>query len=703
MEQISYPLGLINWSGTKKGGVRQPFQEDSGRPLRKQLKTPLVKRLESWVKGIVAGDPGLPRAILLVGGPGNGKTDAVEGCIQSFDSEICAGGELYSAFAQQYEVEPGILPPRRSEVQFPGISSNDSGITPVIRLVQDATEKDSAIHGASAESLLLSELREILDGTFKGIYICCVNRGILANTASLANRENDTEMTYFLNRVVEAASGGPSAPSCWPLDNKEVALWPMDVESLVSSTANGEKKTVAHEILDSALEDEKWQPFCENKKVCPFCQNKILLSKPKARDNLIKFLHYYELSSGKRWTFRDLYSLVSYILIGDPSTLSVGGKTNPCGWTAKQLQLIAKNDKSPACARAPYLLASKLYHHRLFSNWPRLTTGKHYKARKAVLADKGPKSEELSEGFTLAQQHFQAIKSLANSGEHNSISELLTTDFTASLDPALLHGEHVLFSKSENGSDVTVNLLEEHFSLSVKDGLELVKRRLTSSESTLLERLAKADEALFDHHYSLKVSKHARLLQASIRQFAARFTKRSLGLRYGIPKDPDLFQGYAELYGSNSRDKKVERLVRKLVNENDKSFKIPLSTTFGQPIAHRDRNISLVVNRIRAKLEKFPGDESRPAERNPYIKVHNRHIPVTFSLYKALGEIEEGLDEASLPQEVFALINEVKSITAGQVAKDDKFIDGSVELEIGQEKYTLEIDDSIQFLDEYDD
>lgn len=74
--ELLYPEGLINWSGAKKGGVRQPFQEDSGRPVKEQLTTPLVEKLSSWVQSILAGVPGTPSAVLLVGGPGNGKTDA---------------------------------------------------------------------------------------------------------------------------------------------------------------------------------------------------------------------------------------------------------------------------------------------------------------------------------------------------------------------------------------------------------------------------------------------------------------------------------------------------------------------------------------------------------------------------------------------------------------------------------------------------
>ena len=92
--ELLYPEGLINWSGAKKGGVRQPFQKESGRPVKEQLTTPLVEKLSGWVESVIAGIPGTPSAVLLVGGPGNGKTDAVEGAIETFDRLSLAGGQL---------------------------------------------------------------------------------------------------------------------------------------------------------------------------------------------------------------------------------------------------------------------------------------------------------------------------------------------------------------------------------------------------------------------------------------------------------------------------------------------------------------------------------------------------------------------------------------------------------------------------------
>ena len=697
MKVDSYPVGLIPWSGSKKGGVRQPFQQDSGRPLNEQLVTPLVKKLSDWAASVTKGKEETPTAVLLVGGPGNGKTDSVEGVIEAFDRLIGANGKLLVKFSDLYKTGESALPPRQAEVTFEDLLPNNSNIDPVIRLVQDATEKDPARPDETAESLLLEELREILTGQYRGIYLCCVNRGILANTLALATQRNDDAMASFLSKVISAASGGVNAPACWPLEESNVALWPMDVESLVAPDADKNMDSVAHQILEKALADEKWQPACDNKADCPFCQNKALLSKAKARNNLIKLLYYYELASGKRWTFRDIYSLISYLLIGDPGSLVIDGKAySPCGWTAKLLQLESNGPRTPTGARARYLLTSRLYHHRLFSNWPRLASKEHMKALREVVSNSKTPSPLEDDALHLVKGHFTALKKLAER-EHNAISDLLSGDFSNYLDPALMHGELELFDDKQTDEAVTVNELEEHFSLSIEDGMNLVYSRLTTIERKLLKQLISTDESLHGYAHPAKASKHTRLLQSSLRQFAARLVKRSLGLRYGVCKDSGLFIDYAELYQDDSRYEDVEDLVEQLVNEDRRFFKIPLSTTFGQPVAHRNRDVSLQVTSVKTSVEIFSGDESRPAGRSPFIKVHQRYVPVTFGLYKALAEIEEGLAPASLSQEVFALIDEVKSITAGQIARDKHFVNGNIELTIGMETHLLKVGKTIRF------
>ncbi len=692
-----YPLAFINWAGAKHGGVRNPFKKNSGRPAGKKIETPLTTKLHSWVTELISDNSdNTPRAILLVGGPGNGKTDAVEGCIEDFDKAINAKGALTERFAAEYADQADDLPSRKSIVEFPDLWVSKTGIKSEIHLVQDATAKGAGQNDASPEMLLNDELESILNGKFKGIYICCINRGILANASSLAHKENNSPLINLINELVKAASGGPSAPDCWPLNGGKIAIWPMDVESLVSP-APDKSDTVMHQILAQAFKDELWQPACVNSAVCPFCQNKLLLSDKDAQSNLVKLLHFYELCAGKRWTFRDLYSLVSYLLLGDQGERIIGKKLySPCEWTAKQLEIVSKEREDINYAKAPYLMMSKLYHHRLFSLWPKLNKGEHRKAKLSVF--KKTKSNELHKERTSALSHFKALANLSTD-DSSSIKKILTESFSLHLDPALLSGDVTFFESTVNNQKIAVTamIIDERFGLSIKDGLKLVTRRIPEIEKRILKNLTLADEFLMEHNHSPLLSNQVRFLQASIRQFASRLVKRSLGVKYGLCKHVDTLVDYSKFHDDKKQIKNTERQIRGLINENG-NFSIPLSTTFGQPVAHRDRDISLLVTEIKPRMIKLYKGVAKPKEHLPYISIHKeRCLPVTFNLFKSLREIEKGLNEASLPEDIFAMLDEVKSIVAGHIIRDVDFLDISATIKIGSKKYEFDTDDELTF------
>jgi len=695
-----YPVAFLNWAGSKQGGVRNPFKKNSGRPAGKKIETPLTIKLKNWVGEIVNNNSeDTPRAILLIGGPGNGKTDAVEGCIEDFDKAIKADGVLTGRFAKQYEILEGTLPPRKSIVNFSDLWEPKFGIKPEIHLVQDATEKDTEQNQTNPEKLLNNELINILNGEFKGIYICCINRGVLANASSLAHKENNKPLIKLINELVKAASGGPLAPDSWPLEGQEIAIWPMDVESLVSP-ASGESVAVMHQILHQALRDKLWQPPCDNHSVCPFCQNKLLLEEKEAQNNLVKLLHFYELCAGKRWTFRDLYSLVSYLFIGDQEELMIGKKLySPCEWTAKQLEVISKEREDLSFAKAPYLMMSKLYHHRLFSLWPKLNKGDHRTAKLAVLNK--PKSSEHYKEYCSASNHFKALANLTNN-DSNSIRKILSESFSHYLDPALLSGDVTFFEKNVNNEkiNVTADFIDERFGLSISDGLKLVSRRLPELDKRILKNLILADEFLMEHNHSPLLSNQVRFLQASIRQFSSRLVKRSLGVKYGLCKSVKALSDYSKFHDDKKQIKNTERQIRGLINEHG-HFSIPLSTTFGQPVAHRDRDISLLVSEIKPKMVKFYDGLSKPKEYLPYISIHKkRYLPVTFNLFKSLREIEKGLNEASLPEEIFAMLDEVKSIIAGEIVRDEDYLDLSAKIKIGSKEFEIDTDEDLAFIGE---
>src|ERR1700732_4362919 len=80
-----FPSGLLDWAGHRGGGVRRLFDPSSGRPGEAVFETNLLSRLREWARRIATAEQGTPRVVLLVGAPGNGKTEAVEATIGELD------------------------------------------------------------------------------------------------------------------------------------------------------------------------------------------------------------------------------------------------------------------------------------------------------------------------------------------------------------------------------------------------------------------------------------------------------------------------------------------------------------------------------------------------------------------------------------------------------------------------------------------
>jgi hypothetical protein len=687
--QTLYPAGLLRWAGHRDGGVRKPFRSDSGRPTGSRITTPLVARLQSWVTDLLANTATTPRTVLLVGGPGNGKTDAIETCIEFLDAGLKADGNLVRAFAESFDVPEGQLPPRKVVVELTKLGINlPAHLHQSITLVQDATEGDPA-QDRPAEHLLLEELGDRLDSQRSGIYLCCVNRGILAHAATVAQESiREDNAAELLNKITAAVTSGPTSPRCWPLAGFEhFAVWPMDVESLVDETIAEDGQTVAHQIFAAALDQTKWNPACEAGTRCPFCQNRELLSHPDAVTALVKLLRYYELASGKRWTFRDLFSLIPHLLVGDYSELEVRGRqVTPCEWSAYQNQLIrASQTSDPSKYRAPYLLVSRLYHHRLFPRWPGLDRGQNRKAKSALHVD------SFTPGLERARDFFRYLSHAANQSGDNSgeIVGRVRGSLGELLDPALAPGDRTLFSRGDQ--DITIDQVEERFSLSVREGLSFVSNRLEQLERDLLAQLAEADESLVEENFPRIKAHHAKLLQNSLRQFCARLVKRSIGVKKAVCRDSDYFQSYERALRDSRELSDVRRQLKKLLHDDRNQFRASLVTTFGQPVAQRSRDIVLLTPAVSVR-EMHPTETSgRPAEPIPYLRVDSHVVPLTFSLFKALREVVAGLHDASLPAEIFALLNGIKSLVSGHLVRNASILDEESRIELGNSGQFVEI------------
>lgn len=679
-----FPAGLMRWAGQRDGGVRKPFESDSGRPAGKQFKTPVVTRLRGWVDALVTDGAPVPRAILLVGGPGNGKTDAVEGCIGYLDERLGAGGSLISAFSEAFDVADDQLPPRKVVVDLARLPCRvPSGLNTSLALVQDATQGEPGL-GRRAEELLLTELDELLDEGNSHLYLCCVNRGILANAAAqAAERGHHGEALALLERVTEAVTSGPPARACWPLEDfPRFAAWPMDVESLVTAPRQHESDTVLHGILRAALDADRWGACVHDLGPrCPFCRNRILLSDERRLDALVRVLRYYELATGQRWTFRDLYSLVAYLLVGERDELKVKGKLlDPCEWAAWQLDQAGSGRKgSPEQTDAPYFLVSRLYHHRLFPRWPTLARGTYLDARKRIF-----KAATSNEGLDLANGFFRyATKAgMVSARAAGNVPERVRGPLARYLDPAQCAGLVTLFEKG--GNKQTVADVETCFNQSVDAGARFVDSQVEPLERDVFKLLSLVDDALSEDRFGSLDSRHAQLLQSAVRQFACRLAKRSLGSRYGACKDIGHLQAYEIVCDDVSTLNDVRKQLRRLLNDGAGRFKAGLATTFGQPVALRARDVAVHLNTsVSIKEWSKQVADDRPVESLPYLLVGNHYVPLTFGFFKAMRDVVSGMHQASLPAEIYSLLDRVKATVAGTMVRDSDLLDEEAVIVLG--------------------
>src|SRR5689334_20626736 len=89
-----FPARLLDWAGHRSGGVRRLFDVQSGRPSGNVIQTGLLARVHAWVQLLATDTAKTPRAIFLVGGPGNGKTEAVETIVIELDRALGLQGQL---------------------------------------------------------------------------------------------------------------------------------------------------------------------------------------------------------------------------------------------------------------------------------------------------------------------------------------------------------------------------------------------------------------------------------------------------------------------------------------------------------------------------------------------------------------------------------------------------------------------------------
>ena len=661
--QPPFPRALVDWAGNHAGGVKRLFDSHSGRPAKDLLKTNLLGRLENWADSIADGDPTCPRVVLLVGGPGNGKTEAIESTIRWLDASLQCDGRLVGELARSFHRIGGI----------PRVVTADAGILSRtqrelrLSIVQDATVTVGR-EGVSAASLLIEELDCFVGKDGPDVYLCCVNRGVLDDALIHALDNGLDAPRKVLETITGAVSLASDAPSCWPLAGfSGVAVWPMDAESLLVPPSS-ELTSPAETLVRQATESSAWPGYgaCPAGQKCPFCYSQSLLSREGPRNALLQVLRWNELGSGKRWSFRDLFSLMSYLLAGHiPTRNEQHG--DPCSWAAKLIELDASlsNGRRPTkqAKTAAFRLATSSYQHALFHRWDR-EVSLHL---RRDIKELGLEEDTTLNGFQQFLQDRRAPYLPA------TIAPLLE-GLVDLLDPALASPDSQVAISAT--STIMLRDVDIRFSRSIRVGVEFIREYhvLSTMELDLLKKLAQADELLSRPEVRRKRPAAASRVQQLLRDFAGRLVRRSICVRSSVVPDASILAAFRTVV----EDEKQHRLyevadqVERLLN-NGADFEVSLTTTFGQPLPPAQRQATLVVpsQHVGVPLRRSSG---RPQSPICFLEVGTgvsaQSIALTYELFKAVKELERGLSPASLPRTVVALLDTTRARLAGPIVRD---------------------------------
>ncbi|MBZ0093999.1 MAG: hypothetical protein K8H75_01275 [Sulfuricella sp.] len=543
--------------------------------------------------------------------------------------------------------------------------------------------------GKSPAKLLIEELCDALDGHDSKVYLCCVNRGILDDAMIHALENNLGTPQLLLETITRAVSLAPDAPSCWPLEGFEsIAVWPMDAESLLVRTDDGGPPPAAT-LLGQVIAAQHWpEPgSCAAGDKCPFCGSRALLARDGPQVSLLRILRWYELGSGKRWGFRDIFSLVSYLLAGHrPSGQE--GELDPCRWAARLAELDAQategNKTNRQRSSAIFLLATSSYQHALFHRWDN-------NVASSLLKD--IKDLDMERDHTLmGLYHFlQARKAPYLPA---TIAPLLE-GIVDILDPALASPDAEVPISMRN--KLVLRELDTRFSRSTDEGIEFIRKyqALSSTELDLLKRIARVDSELSASATRRKRPAAASRIQRTLRDFACRLVRRNLGTKSAVVLDEEIlgaFQGVLEdESGRGDLLYNVAREVEDLLNKGE-HFEISLTTTFGQPLPPLQRQATLVIPRVRVR-EREVAREGRPHSPICFLSIGSgpseQPIALTYDLFKAVRELERGMSVASLPRPVVALLDTTRARLSGPIVRDQDILERA-RIRIGVDGTTIE-------------
>lgn len=731
-----FPNTLYKITGGVEG-VKKIFSTEYD-PELFSIETSIIKKLKQWIDSLLDKPESTGHIVILVGGPGNGKTKAVN------DLLIYLMNKYFSEKSLDFykTLIPDATNGKRSfefDLSNKEIFPNEDIKSKLhFKIVVDASQGTDECQNVG--QLLITDLKESIKNEDKNlVYIACVNKGVLSDSFNYIDQESGNSESIneliksVISQIIKASTITSNPIECWPLETPEntkiknwpqINIWPMDIESLfdipISDEINNdtvENKTIFSRILKVMLDEKRWVDFePNNQELNPYIINTDLLKNNETSISLEKILHWFEYSVGKRFCFREIYSLLSHIL-ADHTKLLNKKYASHIDWVNKSIANY-KNINSKNRYQSLFELYSGLYYTKLFSfkftlkeitnakqSWKKVlnTIQKNYRNDKNFEIDHIKKFiDALFKYITITSHSNLEIEYQDESSVNNTIYQRHTTEdiynLLSKLDETLSPIDYIPTNKNS-----IIDSLYSLYSRSIAIGnitfLNNKKIHLSTIENDILSELASIDNILSQTMVSQNEIIYIRPLQIFIRKFACYLIRLKDGVLTATVKNENLYEEYIKLLNNSfseenyTRKKEIKTLKKLLFNKVDKGyeFKYELNKTFGQP-SLADKNTLILIapdNDIKPHLNKTHKG-SRPHEIYPFydIILHNDNIitiPLTFDLFKAIKNLENKLNVASLPKSVLAMIDKCKSLILGAdvIARNNLVQNEKVYIEFG--------------------
>lgn len=668
---VGYPQSLFKYANDQKIAVKSFADSDSGW-TGQLIKTSLIKRLDKMVEAIQSGTITRPVSVFFVGGPGNGKTAVAEYFIR----------KLYNG---------NIPPAEKTENQrlYFAPFANGSGMNGTV-LVEDAT---AANNSRDAAQYLLEDVSEYVfrrDNSSK-LYVCCVNRGILA-TSSRKRIRGKEENIAFLEAMSRSASVTSCNKSIWPIAGNaefdavknrvpnmaDVYIWPMDVESLFDEALYGSyEDTPAHQVLKRIFDqDFTTCASCEHKLLCPFYANAMTMRETQNRVNLIRVLHYFEIASGDKLQFRNVFAVFNALFVGSETDYKretprgvPQKKITPCEWVAEKVAHITRQDIH--AGKAYFELLSRYYSYVLFSDLDEFV-GLTSLFRTSDTRIKDP--------IDAISKIVEQISKRRQGKADTSGQKILREKFAKLMDVTLVEDETVLEAIEEAFCST--------FTLGWKRLQDVCQQKsftLSALEQGFFKCLCDYEKRIESAEIPVADSVEPLTNQALrfLKIFGCRLAKRAIGIQIPTVFEGSHAQHYCDLINSDfSRPTdsiKAERLrLKKLFRKailNGESFDAPVMQRLGPIQPSHSVCLNLGTSEINVNLFSASDDGDARASKiganakyfNVRVGEYEISVLLTFDLYLALQKIEKGLAMAALPEPVSIKLNSISSRILGQL------------------------------------